>query len=98
MVIVECLLKHGVDINTYDWVQESKGFFFVYGVILQDSVITSIVVFSSYILFHSYFSLKHKLKKQTNLYFQNGGTPLLYAVRGNHIECVKALLCMFVHF
>lgn len=23
---------------------------------------------------------------------QNGGTPLLYAVRGNHIKCVKALL------
>lgn len=23
---------------------------------------------------------------------QNGGTPLLYAVRGNHIKCVQALL------
>lgn len=23
---------------------------------------------------------------------QNGGTPLLYAVRGNHIKCVEALL------
>lgn len=41
MDIVESLLKHGVDINTYDW---------------------------------------------------NGGTPLLYAVRGNHIKCVEALL------
>ena len=25
-------------------------------------------------------------------YSQNGGTPLLYAVRGNHIKCVEALL------
>lgn len=41
MDIVESLLRHGVDINTYDW---------------------------------------------------NGGTPLLYAVRGNHIKCVEALL------
>uniref|UniRef100_H2L5A9 Regulatory factor X-associated ankyrin-containing protein n=1 Tax=Oryzias latipes TaxID=8090 RepID=H2L5A9_ORYLA len=40
--IVESLLRHGVDINTYDW--------------------------------------------------QNGGTPLLYAVRGNHVKCVEALL------
>lgn len=23
---------------------------------------------------------------------QNGGTPLLYAVRGNHVKCVEALL------
>lgn len=40
MVIVECLLKYGVDINTYDWVQESKSVI-VYGKIMQDSAITS---------------------------------------------------------
>ncbi|XP_042650903.1 DNA-binding protein RFXANK isoform X1 [Tyto alba] len=27
-----------------------------------------------------------------NIYDWNGGTPLLYAVRGNHVKCVKALL------
>lgn len=29
-----------------------------------------------------------------NYYFfpQNGGTPLLYAVHGNHVKCVKILL------
>lgn len=27
---------------------------------------------------------------------QNGGTPLLYAVRGNHIKCVQALLSKFI--
>lgn len=59
MVIVECLLKHGVDINTYDWVQESKSVI-VYGKIMQDSAITSLVILSSDILFHSYFYLKHK--------------------------------------
>lgn len=26
------------------------------------------------------------------LSLQNGGTPLLYAVRGNHVKCVEALL------
>ncbi|KTF92919.1 hypothetical protein cypCar_00003763 [Cyprinus carpio] len=39
--IVNILLQHGVDIDSYDW---------------------------------------------------NGGTPLLYAVRGNHTKCVEALL------
>ncbi|XP_054661613.1 DNA-binding protein RFXANK isoform X3 [Grus americana] len=27
-----------------------------------------------------------------NIYDWNGGTPLLYAVRGNHVKCVEALL------
>lgn len=27
-----------------------------------------------------------------SLSLQNGGTPLLYAVRGNHVKCVEALL------
>uniref|UniRef100_A0A8C3UDM8 Regulatory factor X associated ankyrin containing protein n=1 Tax=Catharus ustulatus TaxID=91951 RepID=A0A8C3UDM8_CATUS len=27
-----------------------------------------------------------------NTYDWNGGTPLLYAVRGNHVKCVEALL------
>ena len=27
-----------------------------------------------------------------NIYDWNGGTPLLYAVRGNHVKCVEAML------
>lgn len=42
VVIVECLLKHGVDINTYDWVLVAKSFI-VYGKIMQDSVLTNLV-------------------------------------------------------
>uniref|UniRef100_A0A8C5W3K6 Regulatory factor X associated ankyrin containing protein n=1 Tax=Microcebus murinus TaxID=30608 RepID=A0A8C5W3K6_MICMU len=29
-----------------------------------------------------------------NIYDWNGGTPLLYAVRGNHVKCVEALLAL----
>ncbi|XP_078524762.1 DNA-binding protein RFXANK isoform X2 [Lissotriton helveticus] len=31
-------------------------------------------------------------KVDINIYDWNGGTPLLYAVRGNHVKCVEALL------
>ncbi|PIO32853.1 hypothetical protein AB205_0133030 [Aquarana catesbeiana] len=31
-------------------------------------------------------------KVDINIYDWNGGTPLLYAVRGNHVKCVEVLL------
>ncbi|RXM94531.1 DNA-binding protein RFXANK [Acipenser ruthenus] len=34
--------------------------------------------------------LKHHV--EINTYDWNGGTPLLYAVRGNHVKCVESLL------
>lgn len=34
--------------------------------------------------------------KLTQSFLQNGGTPLLYAVRGNHMKCVEALLGRFI--
>ncbi|XP_010775433.1 DNA-binding protein RFXANK isoform X1 [Notothenia coriiceps] len=56
--IVESLLRHGVDIDTFDWVH------------------------------HPFLYVWHFITSPQD----NGGTPLLYAVRGNHIKCVESLL------
>ncbi|KAG9350630.1 hypothetical protein JZ751_024519 [Albula glossodonta] len=42
-------------------------------------------------IFKRLHHMVHKSLKYMTM-FQNGGTPLLYAVRGNHVKCVDTLL------
>lgn len=48
---------------------------------------------SSNKMFHwNFIRTQHILNTVCEILPQNGGTPLLYAVRGNHLKCVEALL------
>lgn len=88
MVIVDCLLKHGVDVNTYDWVLISKSLI-VYG---------EIELLGSDILFHSYFYLKHKLRKKKSILSEWWDSPSVCCQRKPHRMCKGTLgyACLFL--
>ncbi|XP_058870013.1 DNA-binding protein RFXANK isoform X3 [Acipenser ruthenus] len=80
--IVNTLLKHHVEINTYDWVCLVH---FPFEEVTANKINPETLPFKHFGLVLFFFNF-------VSHFFKNGGTPLLYAVRGNHVKCVESLL------